>query len=134
MSLGVFNKLVNKVTPLLEKISNQETISPEHRLIITLRYLSTGDEISSIALQFRVSKSTVHNIIGKTTTAIAHILIPEYVKSPNEAQWKEISKGFYEDWNMPNCVGAVDGKHVQIQAPPNSGSMCFNYKNLLVQF
>lgn len=37
MSLEVFNKLLNKVTPLLEKTSNRETISPEHRLIITLR-------------------------------------------------------------------------------------------------
>lgn len=37
MSLEVFNKLLNKVTPFLEKTSNQEAISPEHRLIITLR-------------------------------------------------------------------------------------------------
>lgn len=37
MSLEVFNKLLNNVTPFLEKISNQEFLSSEHRLIITLR-------------------------------------------------------------------------------------------------
>lgn len=30
---------------------------------------------------------------------------------------------------MPHCLGAVDGKHFRIEAPPDSGSLYYNYKN-----
>lgn len=40
----------------------------------------------------------------------------------NVSDWKIIAKDFKEKWNFPNCLGAVDGKHVRIIPPPRSGS------------
>jgi hypothetical protein len=48
-------------------------------------------------------------------------------KTPSE--WKQIAEGFYKQWQFPNCLGALDGKHVAIEKPPHSGSLYYNYKN-----
>nr|CAI5862121.1 unnamed protein product [Callosobruchus analis] len=31
-------------------------------------------------------------------------------------------------WNFPNCIGALDGKHIMIQVSKQSGSRFLNYK------
>ena len=47
---------------------------------------------------------------------------------PSEQLWRDTARDFKNLWHCPNCIGAIDGKHVKIRAPPNSGSGFYNYK------
>ena len=46
-----------------------------------------------------------------------------------EETWKSIADKFERRAQFPNCIGAVDGKHIRIFKPKNSGSSHYNYKN-----
>lgn len=48
---------------------------------------------------------------------------------PSKSDWKAIARNFQQKWNFPNCVGALDGKHIAVQCPDGSGSLFYNYKN-----
>ena len=72
--------------------------------------------------------STVAGIIPEVCQVIWESLVEEFLPVPKAADWREIAQDFREKWNFPNCLGALDGKHVVIQAPANSGSQFFNYK------
>lgn len=55
--------------------------------------------------------------------------MPIFLPMPSLEELKIKSKDFEEKWQFPNCVGAIDGKHVlRISAPSLSGSLYFNYK------
>lgn len=50
-----------------------------------------------------------------------------HIPSTEEA-WLAISKEFENKLNFPHAIGAMDGKHVMLQAPINSGTDYDNYK------
>lgn len=72
--------------------------------------------------------STVCRIVREVAAAIWDALEDEFMPVPSTDDWRAIAEGFGERWNFPNCVGAVDGKHVVIEAPGNAGSMYYNHK------
>lgn len=126
-----FEELLSWVAPFIFKSSRtRDVATPSERLCITLRYLATGDAQGTIASCYRVSPSVVSRIIRETCSVIWNILQEKgFLAVPSTVEeWIKISHEFGEKWNFPHCLGAIDGKHVVMQAPARSGSDYFNYK------
>ena len=100
-----------------------------YTLLVPHRYLATGDGMTTIAYNFRIGVSTARQLILDVCTAIWDALASIHLPVPSKAEWHSIAKDFYVRWNFPNCIGAIDGKHIMIQCPSNSGSLFFNYKS-----
>nr|CAI5848106.1 unnamed protein product [Callosobruchus analis] len=85
------------------------------------RFLATGLAFRQLAFTFRISKSAVARIVIET-------LKEKHMKFPTEEDFKSIAKGFENKGKFPHCIGCIDGKHIRLKRPKNSGSMYFNYK------
>ena len=127
----VWNHLYELVYPILVRRTTpmREPISVGLRLAITLRYLASGDNYQSTMFGFRVAANTICGIIPETCQAICDVLAADYFTCPRTpAEWRKVAQGFWKHLNFPNCIGALDGKHIAIKKPPHSGSEYFNYK------
>nr|CAI5845516.1 unnamed protein product [Callosobruchus analis] len=130
MSSTDFAELLSMVGPIIRKVNTnmREAIPEKVRLAICLRYLASGDSYRSLMYTFKISDSTISLIVPEVCNALNEVL-KGYVKVPStEAEWLKIAKEFDNQWNFPHCIGALDGKHVQIQCQANSGSSFYNYK------
>ncbi|XP_026462861.1 protein ANTAGONIST OF LIKE HETEROCHROMATIN PROTEIN 1-like [Ctenocephalides felis] len=130
MSVEDFQILIDMVGP---KIGKKDTsfrccISVKEQLAVTLRFLATGDSYASLQYLFHISKQSISKIIPRVCDALISSL-KQYIKMPETAEeWLEIASGYERRWNFPNCIGAIDGKHIRIDCPINSGSDYYNYK------
>lgn len=91
-------------------------------------YLAYGNEATPTSWFYRIGRSTFYETVTDVCIAIYEVLSPQYLSFPEEDDWIYISNHFHKRWNMPNCLGPVDGKHIRIQCPPHSGSLYFNHK------
>ncbi|XP_041354387.1 uncharacterized protein LOC121372171 [Gigantopelta aegis] len=128
-----FHELVVRLTPRIQKqdMNMRRCLDSGLKVAITLRYLATGDSYMSMAYGFWVAPNTICSVVPEVCQAIYDEFHEELIKCPSSPdEWREVAKGFADGWNFHNCIGAIDGKHVKIQAPANSGSLYYNYKGI----
>ena len=52
----------------------------------------------------------------------------EFFPEPTIERWREISDAFRKCSHFPNCLGAIDEKHIRVTKFLRSGSMNLNYR------
>lgn len=132
MTPQMFDWLTEKVRPLIQKQDThmRRSIPVDERLSVTLRHLATGETQESLSLLYRIGQSTISGIIKETCVAIYDVLKGTYLKFPSTAEeWTVVANDYGTRWNFHNCIGAMDGKHVLIEPPIQSGSLYYNYKD-----
>ena len=92
------------------------------------RYLAAGGTLKTIAESYRMAPCTLSGIVQEVCEAIYRRLAPVYLRSPTMDDWRASAEEFAEQWQLPNCIGAVDGKHVALEKPPGTGTLFHCYK------
>ena len=127
-----FYRLCNELRPFLtkERTNFRVPLSVELQVAATLYYLSDEFHYRKIANAFRIGKSTISVIIRHTTFVIAHILGPKYIRMPfTEDEVKDSVEKFFLNFGFPQCLGAIDGTHVDIRQPEENSVDYINRKS-----
>lgn len=100
-------------------ISSHSTryLTPEQKLLITLRFMASGSMQLVVADVVRVSATTVCVVLPKVCMAIiAHL--QTYIKMPmSEQEREDAAAEFYALARFPRTIGAIDCTHVKLQSP-----------------
>lgn len=106
------------------------SIPASERLALTIRFLATGETFQSLSFHVRIGKATVSGIIvTEVCDAIYVLLGKDFLQIPKQAEkWTEIAELFNSRWNIPNNIGAIDGKRILIQKTAYAGSHFHDYK------
>lgn len=97
--------------------------------VIFCRYLATGESFRSLSFAFRISHSYISIIVKDTLSTLKKHLMPIFLPDLSTIDLNKKASEFCTKWNFPNCVLAIDGKHVRIRCPEKTGSLFFNYKD-----
>ena len=130
MSPNRFDHLLELIKPMIMKKNVvRAAIPPDERLAIALTFLARGESQTSLSYYFKIGKSTVCGMVEEVFEA-TWTALQDYLRPPQTPEeWLNISRDFESKWNMPHCIGAIDGTRIAIKAPFKSGTSFHNYKS-----
>ena len=126
--LGWLKTLLQKKTKISVKQFEQE------KGLLWPCFLASGEPQQSLSLAYLIGILTLSCFIRETCDATFEALACEYLHPPSSTEWENIGCDLQETWNLPHVVGAIDGKHIRIQCPKQSGTFFIIIKDSSVLY
>ncbi|CAI6377806.1 unnamed protein product [Macrosiphum euphorbiae] len=106
-------------------------VSPEDKVLLTLRYYATGSMLIVCGDFIGIHKSTASRIVKLVSHNIAILRSQFFVNFPNnENDFKKVKQDFYNIAKFPTVIGALDCTHVKIKSPGGDNAEVYrNRKN-----
>ena len=131
MSQESFLQLSSLLRPFIERkvTSARAPVDVETQVAVTLYYLSDEGRMRKTANAFGFSRSTVSVVIRRVTHAITIHLGPQYITVPStEAAVSHHVTKFFDAFAIPQCLGAIDGTHIEVKRPKSDSTDYINRK------
>ena len=110
----LFEELKQYLTKQTTKL--RKPVSVETQVAVTLYYLADEGRMRKISNSFGLGKATVSKVIRRVTSVISEKLGPKYIVLPKtKEEVEEHARNFYNRYDFPQCIGAVDGTHIKIK-------------------
>jgi hypothetical protein len=77
------------------------------------------------------SQGLISNLVVTKIINLWKTMVPLHMPVPTTEMLLTTSNEFSLKWNIPNCVGSIDGKYTRLKCPSNSGSM-YGFGGLVV--
>ena len=132
MNYEQFIEILMDIEPVIAKVQGgHKVFSPAEKLVLTIRLFATGESFTSHLFTF--NSVLVNQLFRTLIVKYARQYIKNLKIFPHRetsASRKRLQVSLLKDaWQFPNCIGAINGKHLVMQPPIGSRSHYFNHKH-----
>ncbi|XP_045457794.1 putative nuclease HARBI1 [Melitaea cinxia] len=131
-SKELFEILHNDLVPLLPRTTRRSDISTRYKVLVALSFYATGSYQRLVGTTHGtlMSQQSVSRAIKEVTNALnTDVIVNKWLKFPQTRRERDhIKQRFYEKFQIPSIVGAIDGTHVAIIRPAQNEERFYNRK------
>lgn len=131
MSKSTFNMICNELDSSVTKKNTtlREAIPVRQRVAVCLYRLATGDPLRLVSKKFGLGISTCHKLVLEVCSAIRTVLMPKFLRWPDEETMQKTKRDFEGIFGIPNVGGTMYTTHIPIIAPKVNVALYYNKKH-----
>ncbi|XP_037930468.1 protein ALP1-like [Teleopsis dalmanni] len=131
MDENIFNELYSYVENNIQKQDThlRKSIPGKALLAASIRFLVTGENFRELGEKLTLSQSYLKENFLSVCNAIYMKMKGRYLKFPNSKEkWIEVANDFEDMCQFPNCLGALEAKHIAFTPSKEKSSLFCNNK------